>query len=384
MNILEENGNCKHCKKNAQAECIECCLCNQKYHVVSCEGVEPMVRPSFLKSEWPNLYRNWPCLVFMCDGCREDLKTKENVMMSGRVRLLEENAVKANKQLEEIKDLLTTVVNNKDANGSGSSKPVLKETPTLIVVEKADEEQDEEETRAKWSEVAKAAIKSKVGVSKSFMNKSGQTVIQCNSERAKKILLPHVVKAFSDRRVNTPKPKLPTISVPFIVGKYGNEELLEVIRQQNEDSGILINRDNAQVLFTSPMRDREGLYQAVIRVSESIRDKIKDNDNRLSIGINSCPVFDRFFIKRCNVCQEFHHFQNDNGGCKKAKVCALCTGNHDTRECHTDEEYYKCANCVKGGKDEFSHAAFSFECLSYIAEQEKLKRSINYYNSKNT
>ena len=37
-------------------------------------------------------------------------------------------------------------------------------------------------------------------------------------------------------------------------------------------------------------------------------------------------------------------------------------------------------NCVKAGKDEVSHAAFSFECPSYIAEQDKLKKSINYYS----
>ena len=112
--------------------------------------------------------------------------------------------------------------------------------------------------------------------------------------------------------------------MPFIQGKYENAELLNILRQQNEDRGIMFNSDNTQVLFTSPMREREGLYQAVIRVTDDIRDKIKDNNNRLCIGVSSCPVFDRFFVKGCNNCQEFYQFHKDNGVCKKPKVCRLC------------------------------------------------------------
>jgi hypothetical protein len=386
MNILDETGKCKKCERDAQNEFMECWLCTNRYHVIECDGVDPMVQTSFLKNQWPNISRKWACLTFTCLACKEDAKTKQETVMSGRVRLLEETALKTNKQLEDIKSLLTTVINNRSQNEEKSntvSDPELKETPTLIVVEKADQEEEEEVTKEKWSEVTKAAIKSKVGVSRSFTNKAGQSVFICNSEKSKKALLPHVEKVFHNRRINTPKPKLPTITVPFIVGKYENEELLDVLRKQNEDRGIRFSRDNAQVLFTAPMRDREGMYQAVIRISEDIRNKIKDNDNRLCIGINSCPVFDRFFIKRCNNCQEFHHFQNDNGGCKKEKVCALCTGKHDTRDCHTDANMHKCINCAKADRDEFSHAAFSYDCPSYIAEQEKLRKSINYY-SKNT
>ena len=222
------------------------------------------------------MLQKYPSITFTCSGCREDVKTKQEAIMSARLRLLEENSLKTNKQLEDIKELLTAVTNK--SQNVESTEPVVKETPTLIVVEKADVEQNEDETKAKWSEVTKAAINSKVGVSKSFTNKSGQTVIVCTSEKSKKALLPHVEKAFSHRKINTPNPKLPTISVPFIVGKYENEELLDVLRQQNEDRGIMFNRDNAQVLFTTPMRDRDGQYQAVIRVSESIRNKIKENE----------------------------------------------------------------------------------------------------------
>ena len=388
MNTLDEDGNCKHCSKDAQSENMECWICREKFHVIECAGVDNMVQPSFLRNQWSNIRNKWPCLTFTCSSCRENIKTREEAVMSGRVRLLEENSVKTNRQLEEIKDLLTTVINkpSHEDKAEPDTNKSTRESPSLIVVEKPaeEEETDEEQNKLKWSEVTKRAITSKAGVEKSWINsKTGQAMFLCNSEKSKNALLPHVEEVYRNRKINTPKPRLPTISVPFIHGNYEKEELLKVLHDQNEERGINFSKDNSQVLFTVPMKDKEGLHQAVIRVSESIREKIKTNGDRLCIGINSCPVYDRFFIKRCNRCQSYHHFQNDNGGCKKDKVCALCTGNHDTRSCRTDEHMHKCANCVRTGKDDFMHAAYSLDCPTYKEEQDKLKKSIHYY-TKNT
>ena len=80
----------------------------------------------------------------------------------------------------------------------------------------------------------------------------------------------------------------------------------------------MFNEENTEVIFIAPMKDQEQeRYQAVIRVSGTIRDRIKANGNRVFVGSTSCPVYDRFFIKRCNRCQEVHHFAKD---CKKTEV----------------------------------------------------------------
>ena len=381
-NILDEKGLCKHCKQDAQAEFMECWLCQNRYHVIGCDGIEPMIQPSFLRSQWPTIRKKYPSLNFTCASCTEDAKTRRDTVMSSRVRLLEESSLETNNQLLDIKNLLTTVLNAKSQNIPDTEKPAV-ETPTLIVVEKADHDEadnSEEENKAKWNVVAKAAINIKAGVKNSWTNRSGQTVLVCNSEKSKQALLPHVQKVFTNRTINTPKPRLPTISVPFIHGKFEKEELRDILKQQNEDCGIKFTEENTQILFIAPMRHKENLYQAVIRVSEDIRAKIKNNGDRLFIGINSCPVYDRFFVKRCNHCQDFNHFHKDDGGCKKKPVCALCAGSHDTRSCSTDEEYHQCANCIKAKKDDVSHAAYALQCPMYLAEQNKLKKSINFYS----
>ena len=195
-------------------------------------------------------------------------------------------------------------------------------------------------------------------------------------------MLPHVNKVFSSSKIITPVPKLPTISIPFIEGNFTKEELLDALKNQNEDNGLCFGADDAKVIFISPMKDQgnDGLHQAVLRVSEELREGIKANGNRIFLGSSSCPVYDRFFVKRCNRCQGFHHFHKD---CKKNQICGNCAGKHDTRQCQEDNIIYKCINCSIGGFANTDHMASSYDCPAYIAEQDKLKKSIHYY-SKNS
>ena len=380
MNILDEKGKCGHCHNDAQSESMECWLCQDRYHVIECDGIDPMTQTSFLKNQWPGIQRNWVNITFTCPSCKEDAKTRKETAMSSRVRLLEESSLETNRQLSAIMDLL------KKDNGNVTKAPdtdkQVNETPHVIVVEKPEqpEENSEEEIQAKWTEVTKKAIRSKVSVLNSWTNPAGKMVFTCQDEKSKKALLPHVQEVFNHRIIRTPKPRVPTITVPFIHGQYEKEELIEVLNQQNEERGIIFNKENSSIVFIAPMKDKDNLYQAVIRVSEEIRAKIQNQGNRLCIGINSCPVFDRFFVKRCNHCQGLGHFHKDDGGCKKDKICALCTGKHDTRTCRTDEHYRQCINCIKAEKDDIGHAAFSPDCPMYIAEQDKLKKSIHYYS----
>lgn len=384
MNTLDGGGTCQKCKKDAQKENMECWMCRNRFHVIDCEGEENMVQPSFLRNQWPTLAKKWFCITFTCHNCREDTRTKEDHIMSQRVRHLEEMALKTSEQLNHITDMLSK---KDDATPSCSGMNYAavasnKEAPALIIVEKPEDESTDEERKNKMQELKKAAIQSKASVKKSFSTKSGKTVLVLSNEKSKEAMLPHVNKLFATSKINTPVPKLPTISIPFIEGNFEKGELIEALNNQNEDNGLFFDADNAQVIFISPMKDQgnDGLHQAVIRVSEELRERIKANGNRIFLGSSSCPVYDRFFVKRCNSCQGFHHFHRD---CKKNQICGKCAGKHDTRQCEADSTSYKCINCAIGGFANTNHMASSYNCPAYIAEQEKLKKSIHFY-SKNS
>ena len=113
-----------------------------------------------------------------------------------------------------------------------------------------------------------------------------------------------------------------------------------------------------------------------------IREAIRCNRNRIFIGITSCRVYDRFFVKRCNKCQEFGHYKEN---CPKVDVCGYCSENHPSEECslknETDLTLLKCANCKVNNLECSGHSTFWSKCPSYIIAQKRLKSTISYYDN---
>jgi len=133
-------------------------------------------------------------------------------------------------------------------------------------------------------------------------------------------------------------------------------------------------------------KQRKGTYyQACIRVSEDIRKFIEIVlGNYLHMGMYRCAVYDHLYVKRCNNCQKYGHYEKY---CKASTTCGNCAGEHKTEECTAcNKEGFRptCINCKRGSTTfGYSHTASSSHCFSYQAAQDKLRKSINYYNSKN-
>ena len=381
MNILDSKGRCRKCKKDAQHEFIECWMCKNQFHVIDCDEEEPMVQSSFFKNQWPTITRKWTCITFTCHNCKEDHNTKDQQIMSRRLRLVEEMGLKTSRQLDSITEMLSQKKSGENHVKSYASV-VSEEAPSLIVIEKPEVDMSKEEKKEKLDQLNKVVRESKATVKKTYTNKSGETVLVCSGEKSKDVILPHVNKLFSERKIKTPRRKLPTVSIPFIQGSYQKDELLSTLQDQNQDSGLLFNQENAEVIFISPMKNQndEDLFQAVLRVSEDLRRNIDNNGNRVFIGLTSCPVYDRFYVKRCNNCQGYHHYQKE---CKRDAVCGKCAERHATKNCNNSSGVLKCINCSVAGLEEVGHSANSFECPTYVSEQDQLKKSIHYYNSKN-
>ena len=163
-----------------------------------------MVQPSFFRNQWPTIAKKWTCITFTCPNCREDANTKEQHVMSKRVRLLEEQGLKTSKQLDDIMEVLSQ--NKSPVNTSKSyATAALGEAPSLIVIEKPEQEISSDEKKVKIGELNKIARESKVAIKKTYTNRSGKTVVVCQGEKSKEVILPHVNKLFSDRKIKTPK-----------------------------------------------------------------------------------------------------------------------------------------------------------------------------------
>ena len=142
-----------------------------------------------------------------------------------------------------------------------------------------------------------------------------------------------------------------------------------------------------EVVFVKEPSTKYPTYQAVARVSSDIRDAIKLSSNKIYIGLMACRVTDRFYIKRCNTCQCFGHYSNfhdnDTANKKTKVVCGYCSEEHNSKDCPkktNNPSSHRCSNCIKIGKNGSGHSAFYYRCPAYLAEQNRLKNTINYYN----
>ena len=187
-------------------------------------------------------------------------------------------------------------------------------------------------------------------------------------------------KVSADNDVLSMKSKLPE--------KLTKSELVQRIKQQNVNiSNLMSNGSVFEVVFVKEPSTKYPTYQAVARVSSDIRDAIKLSGNKIYIGLVACRVTDRFYIKRCNTCQCFGHYSNfhdnDTANKKTKVVCGYCSEEHNSKDCPkktNNPSSHRCSNCIKIGKNGSGHSAFYYRCPAYLAEQNRLKNTINYYN----
>ena len=101
--------------------------------------------------------------------------------MSQRLSLMEEMYLKCSKQLDGITESLNMKDQESVNNNGKSYAAVAAESPSLIVIEKGDDEPSEQETKTKMEELKRAAIKSKANIKKAYTNKAGKTVVFCHA-----------------------------------------------------------------------------------------------------------------------------------------------------------------------------------------------------------
>ena len=246
--------------------------------------------------------------------------------------------------------------------------------PTPIIIKPGEgEDGDTPITEDNLNNIRHFAVDKSVELVSAYKNKQGHQVFLCQNEKSKEVLLPHIAQTFPTKKLVTPAPHCPTITIKDIHGTYNKEQFYDTVKQQNDR--IDITPDNFKVIFVKEGRDTPGICMAVVRVSDGVRDQLKANRDTIYIGLHSCNVRDRFFVRRCNHCQGYGHF---HGQCEAASpCCGKCAEAHDTRLCEVTT--YKCYNCAGESRTDTGHPAYSAKCPVYMALQEKIKGKISYY-----
>ena len=192
---------------------------------------------------------------------------------------------------------------------------------------------------------------------------------------------------FEENEVVTIKNKLPTISILNVESFSSKEEFIEKVKNQNPSIKEKIDQGSEFTIVYSkqPKADeqtdgKKKFWQIVVRVSNDIMQIIKSSDHKIYMDLVAHRVVDRFYVKRCNRCQKFGHYQDN---CTEDNVCGYCCGKHPSHECNkvTDGHFknYKCINCKRDDKKCTGHSAHWYKCPSFVDMQKKVKKSIPFY-----
>ena len=281
------------CEKDAQTEFMTCITCLDRFHVNNCEG-EDQCTTTFLRG-WPNILAKYPNFGYTCEDCLEKSKLNNGDILVNRLAVMEENIAFLVKEIKTMKQ----VPNTSNTINDTLPPPVISyaekaaRKPAVIVIEKKQGE-DAEMHNTNMNKLKDAAVQSSAGVLKTYQNGVESTVLVCKNESSKQKLMPHVGTIFPEHKVSTPPSRLPSITIKDIETNITKDELLQAIQKQNRDhEQVEVTQENFNILFIKQVKgfnNRPDSYQAVVRVTDEIRDSLKAAGDRVFINLQSCPV----------------------------------------------------------------------------------------------
>ena len=383
---IDLDGHCPNCEVNvASGHSLNCADCKSFFHA-ACSKLEKPELPCtktfldlFLKAK--------SNFKWYCDYCDLKRDTAMKVSLTSSISELAKKVETLNDKVDELTAKTTPGTNQSPgipsvSQGGVWSNPNAVQRLRASLVIKPNSPQDKLDMKA----LNKIVVENNVQVSKVGVSTKGNTFIHCTSVEARD-RLEEKVKELAGQTAHSLSDKEPSISLVGLTEELSKIELKERIRDQNPDMKTLIDAgENFTILFMKPPTGDYSHYQIIARVSPKIRDAIKSNWNRLYVGMEAIKVYDRFYVKRCNKCNQFGHYVKD---CTNSKVCGVCCSEeHESEGCPnkdtTDMSLVKCINCKNRNLEEKGHKASWFKCPAYIEAQKKVKGTIPYYDgSKN-
>lgn len=425
--LLSSSGHCSYCNdKASDTSIIKCITCSKHYHAV-CKKYDKNTTIS-LKSFHTMYTTAKPNFCWRCDTCL----TKEEEF---KVATVEEKIQAVNGNVNSLAALvqnLTTLVTSKPECNIAEIKQSLSEEinakiseeftkvkSTLIdefssmkseerntinvdhqhVVPTVWEQKDKvKEVRTSLlvkrnndlgrsvdiNQLEQTAVDNGIPVNSVHVTESGDTFINFPDIASRDRLQPLLAGTDPSNEIITLKSKLPSIALLGVTQEYSKVQITNMIMKQNEVIRLLVeDGSHLSVLYTKPPGEDgdKPYHQVVLRVSPDIRRAISNHGNKIHMGKLVHRVVDRFYIRRCNLCQTYGHYQ-DSCPHPASTVCGYCAEEtHLSRDCPKKSgstHAFSCYNCKSRNLDHKGHSTFWHNCPSYKDQQKRLERTINY------
>ena len=384
---LDQNGTCPSCNVvTTTKENTTCTMCKAVFHS-SCEATDADNKPG--TKSLINLF-NGPStksnFKFFCDVCATNFEIEQASSEDKRLNVVEKNVDTIKKELEEIKNLLkhpvstntkTTRTDNVWFDQKRLASIKFPTAKPLLVVSNA---------QASSGSIEKAIVDNSIPVTKSYTNASGDLVLECDSSDTREKLKTVVESTSETLQLKMSTGKKPSITIVGLTLQYSKDEIISQIVSQNQFvkffSTVNNINEHIEIHDIKPTRAKPTVYQAFASVSEALRKGFSNYKDKVTIGIQTCKIYDRFHIRRCNNCQGLGHYYKD---CPTPNIpcCAKCSGNHRTDACESNQK--KCTNCTKNDIENTNHTTYDPNCPSMMKLVDKKRKSYTeHLNSMNT
>ena len=388
---IEEGGLCGLCKKTPKnGEEIKCFICNTYFHGICTEGKDDKIGTKALITNY-NQGSTKMNFKFFCDTCLTKFEIDRSKAETDRLNAVENNVAQIMSDIGDLK----TICNNSNSNKSTEEMSLLKSelneikallnTKTKSIDKPVSIWHNEEKLKAlkvppaepmlvlnkRGSEnnaaLDKAIIENKIPVTKAYQNKSGDLVVVCKNSDSRDNLKKLIENSDSSVAVKAVSSKNPGITIVGLNTECTKDEVMNQLTTQNhflqQFSVCNVLNEHLHIHDIKPTKARAHVYQVFASVSPDLRKGLQAHNDKVTIGLSVCKVYDRINIKRCNNCQGLGHFYKECPTPEKP-ICANCSLNHSTNTCTSSVKV--CINCKNAGLSH-NHSAFDPFCASIVA-----------------
>ena len=396
----DDSGKCLLCESVPPVlEVVQCYFCKGCFHGVcpqASKEEKTATKSMFINFNAESTKNNFK---FFCDECLTYFELDQAKSNNDRMQLIEKNVSKIAGELGELKTLLKNNNSNETDSQIKSNLVEIKSMLNVDPVSKIDHSVSNvwlDPERLKGikapqakpmlvlnkrgdennSSIEKVILDNKIPVTKSYKNNEGDLVLVCDSENSRD-KLQNMIKSSDETLKMSPmtSKQLIPITIVGFTKEFSKEELVEQLLSQNyflkqfSESNVL--EDHLKIHDIKATKARDYIFQAFASVSAFLRTGLKNYRDKLIVGIQSCKVYDRHQVKRCNNCQGIGHFYKDCPTPNKP-TCAKCSESHATSTCTSSVK--KCINCFNSSNPDSNHAAFDPNCPTIISSVEQLKK----------
>ena len=377
---LNQNSRCNTCDTVPPTDqTVHCFVCSSVFHAY-CEetrrednlGTKSMVKTFGADSTKGNF-------VFFCDPCLTNLEKDLVETERQKVACLEKKVQGMENKLDQIMSLLQkpTQPPKFDSSWGDPQKLELVRAPPQNnkLVIKADANKNRNQNNR--DSVEKSIMENKILVQKTYENKNGDLVLVCNSDINCNKLKEIVSTKNKDIVMTTPTATRASITIVGLQEEFTKKQVKEKIMMQNsliyEFSEVNDIDNHFEIHAVRPLKNNPDKYQAFATVSMMLREVIARQGEKITVGLHSCKIYDRYHVKICNACQNFGHYFNE---CPTpdATICGKCgSHHHKTKDCD-NLGTLECINCVrKGNSDNIAHTTSSHKCPVLCEQQDKVR-----------